>query len=66
MAILGDPQGSVLLNIRLQDSLRQGPSERLKTLGLALGFQHVPWDLANVNEWKIMFDPSISLPASIC
>ena len=24
----------------------------------ALGFQHFPRDLANVNEWKIMFDPS--------
>ena len=24
-----------------------------------LGFQHFPRDLANVNEWKIMFDPSI-------
>ena len=23
----------------------------------ALGFQHFPRDLANVNEWKIMFDP---------
>ena len=22
-------------------------------------YQHFPWDLANVNEWKIMFDPSI-------
>ena len=26
----------------------------------ALGFQHFPPDLANVNEWKIMFDPSIN------
>ena len=25
----------------------------------ALGFQHFPRDLANVNEWKIMLDPSI-------
>ena len=24
----------------------------------ALGFQKLPGDLANVNEWKIMFDPS--------
>ena len=24
----------------------------------ALGIQHFPRDLANVNEWKIMFDPS--------
>ena len=33
------------------------PREMLKTLGFALGFQHLPRDLANVNEWKIMFDP---------
>ena len=31
----------------------------LKTSGYALGFQHYPRDLANVNEWKIMFDPYI-------
>ena len=37
----------------------KGPSGRLKTSGFALGFQHFPRDLANVNEWKIMFDPSI-------
>ena len=30
------------------------------TLIFALGFQHLPRDLANVNEWKIMFDPYIS------
>ena len=35
------------------------PREMLKTLGFALSFQHLPWDLANVNEWKIMFDPYI-------
>ena len=35
------------------------PWESLKTSGFALGFQHFPQDLANVNEWKIMFDPSI-------
>ena len=28
-------------------------------------FQHFPLDLANVNEWKIMYDPSIVLPAVI-
>ena len=39
----------------------QGPSGKLKTSGLALGFQHFPRDLANVNEWKIMFDPSIEI-----
>ena len=33
-------------------------SGRLKTEGFALGFQHFPRDLANVNEWKIMFNPS--------
>ena len=32
------------------------PREVLKTLG----FQHLPRDLANVNEWKIMFDPYIA------
>ena len=25
--------------------------------GFALGFQHLPRDLVNVNEKKIMFDP---------
>ena len=35
------------------------PREVLKTLGFVLGFQHFPRDLADVNEWKIMFDPSI-------
>ena len=34
-------------------------SGSVKTSGSALGFQHFPRDLANVNEWKIMFDPSI-------
>ena len=29
----------------------------LKIWGFALVFQHLPQDLANVNEWKIMFDP---------
>ena len=23
------------------------------------GFQHLPWDLANVNAWKTVFDPYI-------
>ena len=42
-------------------NIRKVPREalRLKTSGFALGFQHFPRDLANVNEWKIMFDPSI-------
>ena len=39
----------------------QGPSGRLKTLGYTFGFQHFPLELANVNEWKIMFDPSITI-----
>ena len=30
------------------------------TLTRSLGFQHFRRDLANVNEWKIMFDPSIA------
>ena len=38
-------------------NIRKVPGEMLKTLGFALGFQHLPRDLANVNEWKIMFDP---------
>ena len=33
-------------------------------LCFALGFQHFPGDLANVNEWKIMFDPSIDVDIS--
>ena len=36
------------------------PREMLKTSGFALGFQHFPQDLANVNEWKIMSDPYTS------
>ena len=35
----------------------------LKTSGYALGFQHSPRDLANVNELKIMFDPYIEIVA---
>ena len=40
-------------------SIREVPREVLKTSGFALGFHHFPRDLANVNEWKLMFDPSI-------
>ena len=29
----------------------------LKTAASGRGFQHLPRDLANVNAWKIMFDP---------
>ena len=35
------------------------------TLLIALCFQHFPRDLANVNEWKIMFDPSIKCLCNI-
>ena len=51
-------------------NIRQVPRGVLKTEGVlkidtighdALGFQHSPRDLANVNEWKIMFDPYIQL-----
>ena len=38
-------------------TIRKVPWDLLKTSGFALGFQHLPRDLANVNEWKIMFDP---------
>ena len=38
-------------------NIRKIPREMLKTSGFALSFQHLPRDLANVNEWKIMFDP---------
>ena len=38
-------------------NIRKVPREMLKTSGFALGFQHFPRDFANVNEWKIMFDP---------
>ena len=40
-------------------NIRRVPREMLKTSGFALGFQHLPRDLANVNEWEIMFDPYI-------
>ena len=26
-------------------------------MAFGLGFQHIPWDLANVYAWKTMFDP---------
>ena len=40
-------------------NIRKIPREMLKTLGFALGFQHLSQDLANIDEWKIMFDPYI-------
>ena len=39
-------------------SICKVPREELKISGFTLGFQHFPLDLANVNEWKIMFDPA--------
>ena len=38
----------------------------LKTSGYAFGFQHSPWDLANVNEWNIIFDPYIIYVLTSC
>ena len=40
-------------------NIRQVPWEVLKTAASGLGFQHLPWDLVNVNTWKTMFDPYI-------
>ena len=40
-------------------NIRKVSREMLKTLGFTLGFQHLPRDLANVNEWQNMFDPYI-------
>ena len=44
--------------------IRKVPREMLETSGFALGFQHLSRDLANVNEWKIMFDPYIKMVKS--
>ena len=38
-------------------NIRWVPREVLKTGAFGLSFQHLPRDLANVNAWKIMFDP---------
>ena len=47
-------------------NIRKVPREMLKTSGFALGFQNLPRDLANVNEWKIMFDPyNSSYPTTV-
>ena len=40
-------------------NIRKVPWEVLKALGFTLCFQNFPHDLANVNEGKIIFDPSI-------
>ena len=42
-------------------NIRQVPWEVLKTAAFGLGFQHLPWDLANVNAWKTMFVPYMKL-----
>ena len=42
-------------------NVRQVLWEVLKTAAFGLGFQHLPRNLANVNAWKNMFDPYISL-----
>ena len=36
----------------------------IRHVGYTLGFQRSPRDIANVNEWKIMFDPYIITPDS--
>ena len=40
-------------------NIHQVPREVLKTVASGLGFQHLPWDLVNVNAWKTMFNPYI-------
>ena len=40
-------------------NIRPVPWEVLKTAAFGFGFQHLPRDLANVNEWKTIFDPYI-------
>ena len=40
------------------NNIRQVLREVLKTAA-GLGFQHLPWDLANVYAWKTMFVPYI-------
>ena len=42
-------------------NIRQVLWEVLKTVAFGLSFQHLPWDLANVNTWKPMFDPYIDI-----
>ena len=49
-------------NLGLRPRFSTLPSGPCKCcLGFALGFQHFPRDLANINEWKIVFDPSIKV-----
>ena len=44
----------------------QVPWEVLKTAAFGLGFQHFPWDLANVNAWKNAFNPYIVTKTGQC
>ena len=47
-------------------NIRLIPWEVLKTAASGLSFQHLPWDLANVNAWKTVFDPYIvAFPGSL-
>ena len=46
-------------------NIRKVPREVLKTSGFVLGFQQLPPDLANVNKWKIMFDPYIEIRSMV-
>ena len=38
-------------------NIRQVLWEVLKTAAFGHGFEHLPWDVTNVNAWKTMFDP---------
>ena len=42
-------------------NIHQIPWEVLKTTAFGLGFQHLPRDLVNVNAWKTMVDPYITV-----
>ena len=41
--------------------IHQVPWEVLKPAAFCLGFQHLPYDLTNVNAWKNMFDPNYKM-----
>ena len=43
----------------------QGPEGNVENRGRSPRFSTFPRDLLNVNEWKIMFDPSILAEARI-
>ena len=45
--------------ILLMINIHKVTQEVLKSLGLTLPFQHFPLDRSNVDERKIIFDPSI-------